>query len=646
MKTLRLLLIAVTTSVLFTLSHVATAQGTAFTYQGRLNSGANPANGTYDFTFSLFNIVSGGGALYGPVNVGSVGVTNGLFTVQIDFGAGVFAGTTYWLDIGVRSNGVVSYTTLTPRQKLTPTPYAIFAEGANATGLSGTVPSGNLSGAYSGAVNFNNAGNSFTGNGSGLTGVNAASLNGLNATNFWKTTGNAGTTPGVNYLGTPDNKALEFKVNGARGLRIEPDIVYSIPNIIGGSPANFIGQNTVGNFIGGGGENNAFSDATNFINAANMNVIAGGYGNRITNGISPVYEGTIAGGYYNSLSGLHAAIGGGAFNFASGLESTIPGGANNVASGDHSFAAGQHAQALHDGSFVWADNSSTTDFASGSANQFLVRTRFLGLNRNYPLSGNEWFGIYAPISNDWGGMYIQTLVNGRPFYGYNNPGGTAWTELDGTDTNKWKLWTGFAYRLTVDTSGNVGIGTTTPTSKLEVNNGDVKIDDHDLFLTATSTTNNGSGLGHRVGMPGITANGPFLYGYDGGALGGLSPTTVALSWSYTGDVWVNKNLSTTSLTVRDGPIRVSGAGVGANKAVFIHVATAATLVGNYTIITNSFCDGDPNALLFVTPTLTPNNVYNNHAIGVWYNGSHWTIFEQDNATVPVNAAFNVMIIKN
>jgi len=35
--------------------HQAAAQGTAFTYQGRLNSGGNPANGSYDLTFSLFN---------------------------------------------------------------------------------------------------------------------------------------------------------------------------------------------------------------------------------------------------------------------------------------------------------------------------------------------------------------------------------------------------------------------------------------------------------------------------------------------------------------------------------------------------------------------------------------------------------------
>src|SRR5208283_2027691 len=62
-------------------------------------------------------------------------VTNGLFTVLIDFGPGVFSGQSNWLEIAVETNGVTTFTTLSPRQELTPVPYAIFAEGAsNVTG--------------------------------------------------------------------------------------------------------------------------------------------------------------------------------------------------------------------------------------------------------------------------------------------------------------------------------------------------------------------------------------------------------------------------------------------------------------------------------------------------------------------------------
>src|SRR5260221_13003605 len=120
------------------------AQGTAFTYQGRLNSSGNPASGTYNLTFSLFNTNTTGVPAAGPVTNNTVNVTNGLFTVLIDFGSGVFTGTNYWLQIGVETNGAGSFSTLTPRQELTPAPYAIFAESVTASGISGTLTNGQL----------------------------------------------------------------------------------------------------------------------------------------------------------------------------------------------------------------------------------------------------------------------------------------------------------------------------------------------------------------------------------------------------------------------------------------------------------------------------------------------------------------------
>lgn len=39
----------------------------------------------------------------------------------------------------------------------------------------------------------------------------------------WGRGGNAGTTPGTDFLGTTDAQALELRVNGARGLRLNPD---------------------------------------------------------------------------------------------------------------------------------------------------------------------------------------------------------------------------------------------------------------------------------------------------------------------------------------------------------------------------------------------------------------------------------------
>src|SRR5689334_539272 len=78
----------------------AFAQGTAFTYQGRLNDGANAANGTYDLRFGLFEAFSGGAQLGSDLLIPATLVSNGLFTVTLDFG-NQFPGAGRSLEIGV-----------------------------------------------------------------------------------------------------------------------------------------------------------------------------------------------------------------------------------------------------------------------------------------------------------------------------------------------------------------------------------------------------------------------------------------------------------------------------------------------------------------------------------------------------------------
>src|SRR5439155_24694408 len=92
------------------------AQGTAFTYQGRLQSGTNLANGSYDLVFSVWTDSVGASQLGGAFTNVATCVTEGLFDVTMDFGGGVFDGSPRWLEIGVRTNGGGSFTTLNPRQ--------------------------------------------------------------------------------------------------------------------------------------------------------------------------------------------------------------------------------------------------------------------------------------------------------------------------------------------------------------------------------------------------------------------------------------------------------------------------------------------------------------------------------------------------
>src|SRR5688572_20596233 len=73
------------------------AQGTAFTYQGQLIEAGNLATGIYDFRFAVYGAATGGPSVSGaPTNAIGVPVTNGVFTVRLDFGSVVFTGAERW----------------------------------------------------------------------------------------------------------------------------------------------------------------------------------------------------------------------------------------------------------------------------------------------------------------------------------------------------------------------------------------------------------------------------------------------------------------------------------------------------------------------------------------------------------------------
>ena len=122
----------------------AFAQGTAFTYQGRLNANGVPANGSYDLQFAVYDSAGGATVIAGPLAGPGVPVTNGLFTVTLDFGTSVFTGPARWLEIGVRTNGAATFVPLNPRQALTPAPYSIHAGTASTAFTASNVVSGSV----------------------------------------------------------------------------------------------------------------------------------------------------------------------------------------------------------------------------------------------------------------------------------------------------------------------------------------------------------------------------------------------------------------------------------------------------------------------------------------------------------------------
>ena len=115
----------------------ADSMGTAFTYQGHLYDANSPADDIYDFEFTLYDAPVAGSPVESPVTKHDVDVVGGLFTVELDFGTGIFTGDARWLEIGVRPgeySDPCDYTILDPRQEVTPVPYAIYAETAGGDG--------------------------------------------------------------------------------------------------------------------------------------------------------------------------------------------------------------------------------------------------------------------------------------------------------------------------------------------------------------------------------------------------------------------------------------------------------------------------------------------------------------------------------
>ncbi|HYE61755.1 MAG TPA: hypothetical protein VD997_07140 [Phycisphaerales bacterium] len=148
---------AITCLFAFLLSFIAAqAQSTSFTYQGRLDEAGQPANGAYDVRFTLFGVETGGSPISGVVCADDVPVVNGLFTVIVPLTAPTVGDA--FLEVQVRPGAAgtcasaTGYTTMTPRQSLTPAPKAVYAHAVPAQ--SPPMP---------GALRYNAANNRFEG---------------------------------------------------------------------------------------------------------------------------------------------------------------------------------------------------------------------------------------------------------------------------------------------------------------------------------------------------------------------------------------------------------------------------------------------------------------------------------------------------
>ena len=342
------------------------AQGTAFNYEGRLDDAGGPVTGPYDMRFTVYDAGTGGSIVAGPATDNSVSVDNGLFTVTLDFGDGIFTGAARWLEIAVKPSGAGSFTTLTPRQALLPTPYAITAEN-----LTGTLPAAQLGGTVG---NSQLANNSVTVTaGTGLSGGGTVALGGsttLNNAGVLSVAGNADITAstlnGVVTLGDTatdtDTASTIVKRDGSGnfsagtitldgGLNLPfsvwpAGIIYSVGSPLlhcFGSDNVFLGLNA-GNFSMTGNQNAVIGSAAFMYNSSgSFNTANGSHAlQQNTSGSCNAANGCQAltcnsSGSYNTANGARPLYynTSGSFNTANGSEALYNNttGANNTANG-------------------------------------------------------------------------------------------------------------------------------------------------------------------------------------------------------------------------------------------------------------------------------------------------------------------------
>jgi trimeric autotransporter adhesin len=347
------------------------AQSTAVTYQGLLLDAGQPAEGSFDLQFSLFEADSGGDAIGGPVTQEGVAVSRGVFTALLDFGAGAFENQPRWIEVGVRPHlSGSAYTSLQPRQPVSPVPWAISALVAGDAVTARTVSAA--------AITTESIAEQAITEGKLAPGQVATSVNGLRdavrlegganidlATNgnalvlssaTWGLRGNSGTVAGTEFIGTTDDQPLELRVHDRAGLRLDPKTNGAAINVIAGHPGNGVDPGFWGATISGGGVD--FGPGFTYLNrvastyatigggAANWiegvsGTVSGGFSNVIARG---AVEGVVAGGSYNVIQddALRATISGGFQNTIGPLchHSNIGGGWTNTIAADSSVIGG------------------------------------------------------------------------------------------------------------------------------------------------------------------------------------------------------------------------------------------------------------------------------------------------------------------
>ncbi len=376
---------------------VTLAQTTDITYQGKLVETGLLANASYDFEFRLYDALSAGTLLDTRTRL-AVAVSNGVFTVQLDFPTALFDGTNRYLEIAVRTAGSSGgYQQLLPRQPLTSSPYALRSLTATTADQ---------------ATNATTA----------TTATNAAQLGGVAASQYVLTTDSRLTDArnplpnSANYVQntTSPQASANFNIsgNGTAAGTLSANAINTTTQFNLGGNRILSNPGTANLFAGVGagssnttGGNNAFfgvsSGATNTTGSQNAFF---GYFAGITNstGNRNAFFGYRAG--QNSTTNDNAF-----FGYQAGQQSTngnsnsffgASAGAANTSGGGNAFF-GASAGAAN----TLGNSNAFFGFAAGNDNTTGVSNAFFGSdagNDNTTGGGNAFFGFAAGNTNTTG----------------------------------------------------------------------------------------------------------------------------------------------------------------------------------------------------------------------------------------------------
>jgi hypothetical protein len=387
------------------------AQTTGFTYQGKLADSGTPATGAYDLQFKLFNALTNGAQQGSTQTVTNVAVANGIFTVQLDFGAcdSCFNGAARFLEIAIKKTIDATFVTLAPRQPITSTPYAIKTQ--NLT----------FNGSFNNGNTIFTASNTFAGEGAGLN-----------------------TTP------HPDLTNSLGKFNAFYGAGAGQANTSGTNNAFFGPQVGL--SNTSGNF------NTFFGSATGYQNTTGSFNTAFGQsaGAQNTTGNNNTFLGAST-GFNNINGGGNTFIGSRAY-----FTSTNATGSNNTALGESSRVTADLTNATAIGAFASVTQSNSHIHGSINGINLATADTNVGIGTTAPTTQLDVRGtgiIRARVDSDINAGVALTLNNQLKWSMATVTGGPFQIFNDAMGSNA--VW--------IDSATNyVGIGTTAPSQRLHV----------------------------------------------------------------------------------------------------------------------------------------------------------------------------------